>query len=90
MISIINTVIQINAIKPMFEMTNRLETLPEYDDLQMIRACFRGTSRCRASASVMKRRASDLKNVSLEIRPGESWPSWDRQGAENPHCSECF
>ncbi len=35
MISVINTVIQINSIKPKYEMSKPiLETLPEYDDMQ--------------------------------------------------------
>jgi ATP-binding cassette subfamily C protein len=73
MISIINTVIQINAIKPMYEMSKPiLETLPEYDDLQDDPGVLQGhikvsgvSFRYEAEGSLI------LKNVSLEIRPGE-------------------
>lgn len=73
MISIINTVIQINAIKPMYEMSKPiLETLPEYDDLQDDPGVLQG--RINVSGVSFRYEAEGsliLKNVSLEIQPGE-------------------
>ena len=73
MISVINTVIQINSIKPMYEMSKPiLETLPEYDDLQDDPGELQGHIKV---SGVSFRYEADglliLKNVSLEIRPGE-------------------
>lgn len=73
MISVINTVIQINAIKPMYEMSKPiLETLPEYDDLQDDPGTLQGHIKV---SSVSFRYDADgpliLKNINLEIKPGE-------------------
>ncbi len=73
MISVINTVIQINSIKPMYEMSKPiLETLPEYDDMQDDPGELRGHIKV---SGVSFRYEADgpliLKNVNLEIQPGE-------------------
>ena len=73
MISIINTVIQINVIKPTYEMSKPiLETLPEYDELQEDPGQLQGSVRV---SGVSFRYEEDgpliLKNVNLEIKEGE-------------------
>jgi len=73
MISVINTVIQINSIRPMYEMSKPiLETLPEYDDMQDDPGELQG--HIKVSAVNFRYEADGpliLKNVSLEIKPGE-------------------
>ncbi len=73
MISVINTVIQINSIKPTYEMSKPiLETLPEYDDMQEDPGMLQGNIKV---SGVSFRYDEDgpliLKNVNLEVRPGE-------------------
>lgn len=73
MISIIQTVIQINVIKPTYEMSKPiLETLPEYDELQEDPGLLQGSVKV---SGVSFRYEEDgpliLKNVNLEIEEGE-------------------
>ena len=73
LISVINTVIQINSIKPMYEMSKPiLETLPEYDGIQDDPGQLQGHIKV---SGVNFRYEADgpliLENVSLEIKPGE-------------------
>lgn len=73
MISIINTVIQINVIKPTYEMSKPiLETLPEYDELQEDPGQLQGSVKV---SGVSFRYEEDgpliLKNVNLEIKEGD-------------------
>ncbi len=73
MISIINTVIQINVIKPTYEMSKPiLETLPEYDEFQEDPGQLQGSVKV---SGVSFRYEEDgpliLKNVNLEIKEGE-------------------
>ncbi len=73
MISIIQTVIQINVIKPTYEMSKPiLETLPEYDELQEDPGQLQGSIKV---SGVSFRYEEDgpmiLKNINLEIKQGE-------------------
>lgn len=73
MISVINTVIQINVIKPTYEMSKPiLETLPEYDDMQEDPGQLQGNIKV---SGVSFRYDDDgpliLKNVNMEVKPGE-------------------
>jgi ATP-binding cassette subfamily C protein len=73
MISIIQTVIQINVIKPTYEMSKPiLETLPEYDELQEDPGQLQGAIKV---SGVSFRYEADgpliLKNINMEIREGE-------------------
>ena len=73
MISIINTVIQINVIKPTYEMSKPiLETLPEYDEMQEDPGQLQGAIQV---SNVSFRYEEDgpliLKNINLEIKEGE-------------------
>lgn len=73
MISIIQTVIQINVIKPTYEMSKPiLEALPEYDEMQEDPGNLQGSIRV---SGVSFRYEEDgpliLKNINLEIREGE-------------------
>jgi len=73
MISIINTVIQINVIKPTYEMCRPiLETLPEYDEMQEDPGRLEGAIKV---SGVSFRYEDDgpmiLNNVNIEIKQGE-------------------
>lgn len=73
MISIINTVIQINVIKPTYEMSKPiLDALPEYDEMQEDPGQIQGAIRV---SNVSFRYEEDgpliLKNINLEIKEGE-------------------
>lgn len=73
MISIIQTVIQINVIKPTYEMSKPiLETLPEYDDLQEDPGQLRGSIKV---SGVSFRYEDDgpmiLHDINLEVKEGE-------------------
>lgn len=73
MISIIQTVIQINVIKPTYEMSKPiLETLPEYDELQEDPGQLQGSIKV---SGVSFRYEEDgpmiLQDINLEIKEGE-------------------
>lgn len=73
MISIITTVIQINVIKPTYEMSKPiLETLPEYSEIQDDPGVLAGTVKVSGlSFRYEKEGPMILKNVNLEIKEGE-------------------
>lgn len=73
MISIINTVIQLNVIKPTYEMSKPiLETLPEYSTSQDDPGQLAGSIKVTGlSFRYEKDGPNILKNINLEIREGE-------------------
>lgn len=73
MISIIQTLIQINVIKPIYEMSKPiLETLPEYDELQEDPGQLKGSVKVTGvSFRYEKDSPMVLHNINLEIREGE-------------------
>jgi NHLM bacteriocin system ABC transporter ATP-binding protein len=73
MISIINTVIQLNVIKPTYEMSKPiLETLPEYSTSQDDPGQLAGSIKVNGlSFRYEKDGPNILKNINLEIREGE-------------------
>lgn len=73
MISVITTVIQVNVVKPLFEMSKPiLDTLPEYDNLQADPGVLQGAVKV---AGLNFRYEKDgpliLKNINLNIKEGE-------------------